>query len=91
MQSLVLLDAFVSAIKVMWSQLRKSVADVTLGAITNILENRVRTENYHVKSKEWSERKKMPNVRQDTEAEILSPYTKWEVKRKMFGKCNPWK
>lgn len=42
----------------MWSQLRKSVLDITLGAIANILENRIRTENYPVKSKEWSEKKK---------------------------------
>lgn len=45
-QSPVLLDAFVSAIKGMWSQLRTCVDNITLGTITNILENRVRTENY---------------------------------------------
>lgn len=61
----------------MWSQLRKSVDDITLGAIAKILENRITTENYPVKSKQWSEKKKkMPSVRQDTKAEILSPYTK---------------
>lgn len=65
--------------------------DITSGTITNILEKRVRTENYCVKRKEWSERKKMPSVRQDIVGEILSPYTKWEVKRKMFGKHNPCK
>lgn len=42
----------------MWSQLRKSVDDITLGAIAKILENRITTENYPVKSKQWSEKKK---------------------------------
>lgn len=75
-QSLALLDVFVSAIKGMWSQLRKSVDDITLGAITNILKNRIRTENYHVKSKEWSGRKKYAKCKVRHRSRNLKPMYK---------------
>lgn len=74
-QSLVLFDAFVHAIEEIWKPLIKSADDINLRAVANILQNRKKIENDHDKSEEWSERKKMVSVRQDTEAEVLSPYT----------------
>lgn len=74
-QGLVLFDAFVHAIKEIRKPLIKSADDINLRAVANILQNRIKIENDHDKSEEWSERKKMVSVRQDTEAEILSPYT----------------
>lgn len=84
-------DAFVNDIEGIWKPLIKSADDIHLREVANTLENKIKTENYHDKIRGMSERKKMVNVRQDTEAEILSPCTKCQVKRKMFGTHNPWK
>lgn len=54
---------------------KKYANDINLRAAANILQNRIKIENDHDKSEEWSETKEMVSVRQDTEAEVLSPYT----------------
>lgn len=90
-QILVLCDAFVNAIKGIGRSLIKSADNINLRAVANIPENRIKIENYHDKSAEWSETKNIVSLKQDTQAEILSPYTKWQVKKKIFGKHSPWK
>ena len=56
-QSLILFDAFVNAIEGIWRPLTKSADDINLRAVANILENSIKTESYHDKSEEWSEKR----------------------------------